>query len=75
MKTFNMKNKNKISISERKAAFVELIDFCVFANKDDYMEVTKWTNGQGYDIDINGKKHISMTIGEFDALKTIIKKL
>ena len=41
------------------------------------MEITEWTNQDGFDIDINSKtgiQKISMTYGEFRLLKQILKK-
>lgn len=73
----------KIEISKRKAGFVLLKDFCVFSTgdekrKDDYLEVTMWGNGEGYDIsiyDVKGENNFSLTYGQFNAIKKIIKKL
>lgn len=75
--------KEKVELSERKTAFVLLADFCTFSmgvNKDrgDYLEVTEWTNGEGYDIDIQaGKDHqrFQLTTGQFDAIKKCVKQI
>jgi hypothetical protein len=78
-----MKN-DKIQISNRKAAFAELKDFCLFSmgpeRKDtgDFLEVTKWTNGEGYDIHISnrdGDRMIHLTLGEYEAIKKCIKEI
>jgi hypothetical protein len=42
------------------------------------LEVTKWTNGEGYDIHISnslGEKKFDLTWGQFKALKACIKKI
>jgi hypothetical protein len=39
------------------------------------MEVTKWSNGEGYDICIdrkNGQEKFSLTFGEFDLLTVLM---
>jgi hypothetical protein len=75
--------KEKIELSERKAAFVLLKDFCIFSmgvNKErgDFLEVTEWSNGEGYDIDIHadkGLQRFQLTAGQFDAIKKCIKQI
>lgn len=40
-------------------------------NENDFIEVTEWTNGEGYDINIikgGENKTISLTHGEIDAI-------
>jgi hypothetical protein len=41
----------------------------------DYIEITEWTNGEGWDITINDTKHFSLTDGELDAINYLIKHL
>lgn len=77
--------KSKLELSKRKAAFVRLADFCIFSmgvgeNKDrgDFLEVTEWTNGEGYDIDIHTGSNnfrFQLTEGQFDAIEKCIKLL
>ena len=69
-----------IIIEQRKTAHVELFDFCVFENKEDgsYMEVTEWTNCEGYDVYVmrrTGEEKFSLTHGSADALIKIIKEM
>jgi hypothetical protein len=69
-----------VQISNRKAAFVALKDYCVFSmgKKGDFIEVTKWSNGEGYDIhisDIRGDVNFYLTEGQFEAIKKCIKKI
>ena len=48
------------------------------AKENDFMEVTEWTNGEGFDIqisDVSGTRTIFMTDGEFTALKKLVKSL
>jgi hypothetical protein len=68
--------KNKVDISNRKAVHASLEDFCVFSDNVDYLEVTEWTNGGGYDINIYYRKNqlnFKLTSGQFDALKKCIE--
>lgn len=71
-----------MKINNRKSVFFELKDFCTFSmgvnsKRGDYVEVTEWTNGEGYDIEIDTKTHthIQLTIGQFEAIKKCIKIL
>ena len=73
-----MKNKEaKLERNQRKAIFTSLEKFCVFAiNKpSNFIEVTEWANGEGFDIEINNSdvKRFQLTHGEYDALKHLIK--
>ena len=64
-----MKITNKKSINEK------LIKFDPLAKKDDFIEITAWTNEEGYDISINDKPIISLTIGELEAINYLIESL
>lgn len=72
-----------IKVEYRESAFVELKDYCTFSTGDrkekgDYLQVTEWSNGEGYDIDIsdvNGERHIIITWGQYDAIKACIKAI
>lgn len=72
-----------IQLGNRKSAFVELKDYCTFSmgdrkEKGDFLEVTEWTNGEGYDItinDVNGDRHIIITWGQYDAIKACVKTI
>lgn len=49
----------------------ELQKFDYLADKDSYIDITEWSNGEGYDVDITSNscyKHISITRGELDAI-------
>lgn len=67
-KDFTFKTK------ERKSINADLNDFCYLAKPHDFIEVTDWSNLDGYDITI-GEKQISLTCGELDAIKALVKKL
>ena len=78
MSTDNQENKkNKIDKYKRKAVFSLLKPYCYFAGEHDFIEVTEWKNGEGFDVELDGKhmERFQMTYGEFRALKKLIKKL
>ncbi len=73
-----MKNKKgKVEINNRTAITADLNGFCVYSKEHDFIEVTEWTNGDGFDILISSHndKSFSLTRGQFDAIKTLVKKL
>jgi hypothetical protein len=63
---------------DSKVAF--LSEFCCCshdAKLHDFIEVTKWVNGIGYDVRIstkNGSQIFEITAGQIDALNAIIKE-
>lgn len=62
-----------MKFSNRKSIYADLYKYCIFADKKDYIELTEWTNQEGFDIDINGKKKISLTTGEIEAIYHLFK--
>jgi hypothetical protein len=53
---------------------VQLEDYDHTAKIDDFLEVTEWSNGKGFDLHINHNnlgQFISMTWGEFTALQVL----
>jgi hypothetical protein len=65
----------KIKIDNRRSVFSEIGDYCLFSKKDDFIEVTEWVNGDGFDITISEKQIFSLTRGEFDLIKVLINRL
>jgi hypothetical protein len=74
----------EVKIVKRKSVFVELKDWCVMSmgpdqkDKGHFLEVTEWTNGEGYDIhthDASGERTMQLTYGQFDAIKKCIKAI
>jgi hypothetical protein len=64
-----------IQVSTRKATFTNLKPYCHFSKPDDFIEVTEWSNGEGYDVtihNVDGVKNFSLTMGEFEALTVLI---
>ena len=71
--------ENEVYINTRRTGNVLLKNFDV-AEPQDYMEVTEWTNGGGYDITImtshwEKERNYKLSVGEFQALKSIINQL
>jgi hypothetical protein len=61
-----------IKTFNRKAKYIDLKPYCHFAKENDYIEITEWSNIEGFDITINGEKHLSLTWGQWDALQVIV---
>lgn len=56
----------------RDAKFTELKPYCHFAKDDDFMEVTEWYNGEGFDVVIGNEQKFSLTDGQFQALIALV---
>lgn len=67
--------KLHMELNSRKSINDNLKKYCYFAKDDDYIEITEWTNGEGWDIDINEHKKISLTTGELEAINYLTKSL
>lgn len=49
--------------------------YCHLAGDEDFMEVTEWRNGDGFEIFIsrkNSEQRFSLTYGEFELLTVLI---
>jgi len=71
------KKNSSVQISNRKAIFSELAHYDYFSKPDDYIEVTEWSNGEGYDVEIATSlgSRFQLTHGQYAALKDLITKL
>lgn len=76
--------KKEIKVTTRKSTFVELKDYCVGSmvidnvDKGHFLEVTEWSNGEGYDIhilDSEGERQIQLSWGQYEAMKKCIKAI
>ena len=64
-----------IEVAQRRAVLSHLKPYCFHAGDNDYMEVTEWSNGEGYDIVIdrkNNTERFSLTHGEWECLQVLI---
>lgn len=55
---------------KRESRMVNLKDYDHLAKEHDFMELTEWHNGEGFDVVVGGKQ-FSLTHGEFSALITL----
>lgn len=65
-----------IEFHNRASAFSELKNYCHLSGNDDFIEVTEWSNGDGYDVVVStkrGDQHFSLTYGEIDLLQVLLK--
>lgn len=63
-----------MKILERKSISDKLRKYDHLAKEDDFIEVTEWGNGEGWDITLN-EQVISLTWGQLDAIDYLIKHL
>ena len=66
---------SKIEVSKRRTVFAELKGYCHLSSDNDYMEVTEWSNGEGYDILIDrkrGMERFSLSHGEWELLQVLM---
>ena len=64
-----------ITINNRKAKFTELKPYCHLVEEHDFIEVTDWSNIEGFDVTIStkrGDQHFSLTYGEWEALQALV---
>lgn len=69
-----MKKNNRKSVSDDLNKY----DYLRNTDENAFIEVTEWSNGEGYDITIetkNGSKLISLTNGELEAINYLTKTL
>ena len=67
-----IKDPSKIERYERKSIFVPMQDG--WHKEHDFIEVTEWKNGEGYDISIS-EKQLSLHFTEFAVIKELIALL
>jgi hypothetical protein len=60
-----------------ETAFAKLIDFDHCGKPEDFIEVSLWHNGEGFDVNLNsnGEQRFCLTWGQFKALKKLVKEL
>lgn len=62
---------------KRNSVFSDLKKFDIFAKDSDFIEVTEWYNGEGFDVEISSSlpERFQLTWGEYKALKKLVKEL
>jgi hypothetical protein len=63
-----------MKIGSRKSINDDLQKYDHLKNKFSLIEITEWTNGEGWDIAIN-EKMLNLTYGELEAINYLIKAL
>ena len=63
-----------MKINERKSVSDELKKYDHLAKDMDFIEVTEWTNGEGWDIWLNDRL-MSLTYGQLEAINYLVKTL
>lgn len=63
-----------MKIGSRKSINDDLQKYDPLKNKSSFIEITEWTNGEGWDIAIN-EKMFNLTYGELEAINYLIKVL
>lgn len=71
------KATKKIERYKLETAFVSLTDYDITSKDDDFMEMSMWHNGEGFDVILNsnGEQRFGLTWGQYKALKTLVKEL
>lgn len=60
---------------ENRRSITKMMDNCVYHKEHDFIEITEWTNGEGWDITISDKQQFSLHYTEFKVIKKLIKHL
>ena len=63
-----------MELYKRKAVNDSLKKYDHLAKDSDFIEVTEWANGEGWDICLNDKP-ISLTCGQLEAIKYLVRTL
>lgn len=64
-----------LEVYQKKSVMCELKKFDALLSKEhDFIEVTEWANGEGWDITINDR-HFHLTYGQLDAINYLTKTL
>lgn len=63
-----------MKIGSRKSINDDLQKYDYLKNKSSFIEITEWTNGEGWDIAIN-ERIFNLTYGELEAINYLIKAL
>lgn len=65
-----------MAVEQVKTVIENLSKFMVFGAKEhDFIQVTKWTNGEGWYININDDQIFSLHIDELSAINYLTKML
>ena len=63
-----------MKVIKRNSVSCDLNKFDCLAKSSSFIEVTEWTNGEGWDITID-EKNFSLTYGQLEAINYLTKHL
>jgi hypothetical protein len=61
-----------MELYERKSKFTEMANYCHLCKPHDFMEVTEWHNGEGFDVVVSDSQRFSLTWGQWQALQALV---
>lgn len=64
-----------MKVVNRKSILEDLKKYSPGCNENDWIEITQWSNGEGWDICMNDKRHISLHYDELDVINYLTKHL
>lgn len=70
--------KYVIDTYNRRSEFALLNQWCFgYGKENDYIEVTEWANGDGFDVDIetSQRQRFQLTWDQYEALKALVNKI
>ena len=65
----------KMEQYKRNAKMTLLKPYCHHAKDNDFIEITEWSNGEGFDVHFSSQtneRHIQLTWGELEALQVAV---
>lgn len=63
-----------MEIKKRKTVFDDLNKYDYLSKENDFIEITEWSNGEGWDITLN-ERTIQLTSGQLDAINYLVNVL
>lgn len=63
-----------MKINNKKSIYDDLQKYDCLKSKSSFIEITEWTNGEGWDITID-EKTFNLTYGELEAINYLVKAL
>lgn len=63
-----------MEFAERKSVNDKLRKYDHLAKDGDFIEITEWTNGEGWDVTIN-ERQLLLTRGQLDAIEYLTRSL
>lgn len=64
-----------MEIKTVKTVYDDLNKYDFLAKDNDFISITKWSNGDGFDISMNDTIHFSLSYGQLEAINYLTKAL